>query len=126
MSLMRLTQRSYSQPQYTNHEEIECQASNEPDLTITDTESMVRDSLDAGEMGDTSALREGSRRGFTYGDLFWDARWEDDMDLYDDLDDWCWEGDELLGKESEESMDNSEDNNSTSRDSSGETLPYDG
>ena len=48
------------------------------------------------------------------------------MNLYDDLDDWCWEGDELPGEDSEESMDDSEDSSSTSGDSSGETLPYDG
>ena len=47
------------------------------------------------------------------------------MDLYDDLDDWCCEGDELPGEDSKESIDDSEDSNSTSRDSSGETLPYD-
>jgi len=45
-------------------------------------------------MGDTSALKEETRRGFTYGGLFWDKKWEDDMDLYDDLDDWCCAGDE--------------------------------
>ena len=61
-------------------------------------ESLVGDSLDVEETGNTSALKEGSQRGFTYGGLFWDARWEDDMDLYDDLNDWCWEGDEFQEK----------------------------
>ena len=46
------------------------------------------------------------------------------MDLYDDLDDWYCAGDELPGEDSEEGMDDSEDSNSTSGDSSGETLPY--
>ena len=122
MSLMKPTQIA---PVHIDHEEIESRASNEPDLTITDTESLVVDSLDVGETGDTSALRKETRRGFTYGGLFWDARWEDDIDLYD-LDDWCWEGDELPGEDSEESMDDSEDSSSTSGDSSGKTLPYDG
>jgi len=48
------------------------------------------------------------------------------MNLYDDLDDWCWEGDELPGEDSEESMDDSEDRSNTSGDSNGKTLPYDG
>ena len=61
--------------------------SNEPELIIADTESLVRDSLDAEEMGDTSALKEETRRGFTYGGLFWDEKWEDDVDLYNDLND---------------------------------------
>ena len=112
-------------PVHINHEEIESQASNEPDLTIIDTGSIVGDSHDVGEKGDTSALRERFRRGFTYGGLFWDASWED-MDLYDDLDNWHWEGDELPGEDSEESIDDGEDSSSTSGDSSGETLPYDG
>ena len=73
--------------------------------------------------GDTSALKEETQRGFTYGGVFWDEKWEDDMD---DLDDWCCEGDELSGEESEEGIDYSEDSSSTSEDSSGKTLPYDG
>jgi len=47
------------------------------------------------------------------------------MNLYDDLNDWYWEGDKLSREDSEESMDDSEDNSSTSGDSSGKTLPYD-
>ena len=58
--------------------------------------------------------------------FFWDETWEDDMDLYDNLDDWCCEGDELSGEDSEEGMDDSEDSSSTSGDSSGKTLPYEG
>ena len=46
------------------------------------------------------------------------------MDLYDDLDDWYCEGDELPGEGSEEGMDASENSSSTSGDSSGKTLPY--
>ena len=45
------------------------------------------------------------------------------MNLYNYLDNWCWEGDKLLREDSEESMD---DSGSTSGDSSGETLAYDG
>ena len=76
------------------------------------------------EMEDTSTIKEETRRGFTYGGVFWDETWEDDMDLYDDLDDWCCAGDELLGEDSEEDMDDSEDSSSTNEDSSRETLPY--
>ena len=47
---------------------------------------MVGDSLDVVEMEDTSAIKEDTRKGFTYGGVFWDEKWEDDMDLYDDLD----------------------------------------
>ena len=115
----------FSTPVHIEHEDIKSQVSNEPDLTITDAKSMVRYSFDVGETEDTSALGEGSRRGFTYGSLLWDASWEDDMDLYDDFDDWGWEGDELPGEDSEESVDDSEDSSSGSGDSSGETLPYD-
>jgi len=79
----------FSAPDHINHKKVESQASNEPELTIADTKSLVGDSLEVGETGDTSALREENRRGFTYGGLFWDGKWEDGMDLYDDLDDWC-------------------------------------
>ena len=92
---------------HIDHGEVESQASNEPELTIADTESLVGDSLDVEEMGDTSALKEETRRGFTYGGLFWDEKWED-MNLYDELDDWCCEGDELPGEDSEKGMDDSE------------------
>jgi len=116
----------FGAPDYIDHEEIEFQASNEPELTITDTESLIGDSLDVEEMRDTSALKEKTRRGFTYGGLFWDEKWEDDMDLYDDMENWCCAGDEVPGEDSEEGMDDSEDSSSTSRDSSEETLPYEG
>ena len=113
------------QPQ-TDYEEVEFQASNEPELTIDDTESSVGDSLDVVEMEDTSTIKEEIRRGFTYGRVSWDETREDDMDLYDDLDDWCCAGDELPGEDSEEDMDDSEDSISTSGDSSGDALPYEG
>jgi len=80
----------FSAPNPIDHEEVESQASNEPELTIANMESLVGDSLEVGETGDTSALKEETRREFTYGDLFLDEKWEDDMDLYDDLDDWCF------------------------------------
>ena len=60
----------FSVPVHIDHEKIESQASNEPDLTISNTESLVGNSLDVGETGDASALREGSRRGFTYEIFF--------------------------------------------------------
>ena len=85
----------FAAPDHIDHEEVESQTSNEPELTIADTESLVGDSLDVEEMGDTSALKEETRRGFTYGGLFWDEKWEDDMDLYDDLDDWYCAGDDF-------------------------------
>jgi len=44
----------FSAPDHIDHEEIESQASNEPKLTIPDTESLVGDSL---EVGDTSAIK---------------------------------------------------------------------
>ena len=116
----------FAAPDHIDHEEVESQASNEPELTIVDTESLGGDSLDVEEMGDMSALKEDTWRGFTYGGAFWDEKWEDDMDVYDDLNDWCCAGDELPGEDSEEGMDDSEDSSSTSGDSSGETLPYEG
>ena len=33
-------------PDHLDHEEVESQASNEPELTIVDTESLIGDSLD--------------------------------------------------------------------------------
>ena len=68
-----------------DQEEIESQASNEPDLIVVDDESIDGDPLDAGEMEDTGGLEEGSRKGFTFGGMLWDAIWVDDMNLYDDL-----------------------------------------
>ena len=109
----------FAAPDHIDYEEVESQASKEPELTIIDTESLVGDSLDVIEMEDTSTIKEETRRGFTYGGVFWDETWEDDMDLYDDLDDWCCAGDELSGEDSEEGMDDSEDSSSTSGDSSG-------
>ena len=94
-----------SAPDHINHEEVESQASNEPELTIADTESLVGDSLEVGKTGDTSALKEETRRGFTYRGLFWDEKLKDEIDLYEDLDDWCCEGDELPGEDFEEGMD---------------------
>ena len=88
----------FAAPDHIDHEEVESQASNEPELTIADTESLIGDSIDVEEMGDTSVLKEETRRGFTYGGLFWDEKWEDDMDLYDDLDDWCCAGENYQGK----------------------------
>ena len=41
----------FSAPVHIDHEEIESQAYNAPDLTITDTESLVEDSLDVGDVG---------------------------------------------------------------------------
>jgi len=77
-------------------------------------------------MEDTSAIKEETRRGFTYRGVFWDEKWEDDMDLYDDHDDWSCAGHELPGENPEEGMDDSEDSSSTSGNSSGESLPYEG
>ena len=87
---------------------------------------MVRDSIEVAEIEPSSPIEKETRRGFTYGGVFWDETWEDDMDLYDDLDDLCCAGDELLGEDPEEDMDDSEDSSSTSGDPSGDTLPYEG
>ena len=116
----------FTAPDHIDYRQVESQTSNEPELTIVDMVSLIGDSLDVMEMEDTSTIKEETRRGFTYGGVSWDETWEDDMDLYDDLDDWCCTGDELLGEDSEEDMDDSEDNSSTSGDSSRETLPYEG
>ena len=43
------------------------------------------------------------------------------MNLYDDLDDWEWDGDELPGGNVEESVDSSEGNNISSGDLSTES-----
>ena len=76
----------FSASDHIDYEEVESQASNELELTIVDTESLVGDSLDVKEIGDTSVIKEETRRGFTYGGVFWDQKWEEDMDLYDDCD----------------------------------------
>ena len=115
-----------SVPVQVEQGEVESQASNEIDLIISDDEIVDGNPFYVGKTDITGGLEEGSQRRFTYGDLLWDASWEDDMDLYDDLDDWGWEGDELPGGDPEESMDDSEDSSISSGDSSGETLPYDG
>ena len=104
-------------------EEVESQASNEPEPTNVDTESFVGDSLEIAVTEHSSTIKEETRRGFTYGDVFWNEKWEEDMDLYDDLDDWCCAGDESPEEDPEEDMD---DSSSTSGDSSGDTLPYEG
>ena len=75
---------------------------------------MVGDSIEVAEIEPSSPIEEETRRGFTYGGVFWDETWEDDMDLYDDLDDWCCVGDESPGEDPEEDMDDSEDSSSTS------------
>ena len=60
----------FAAPNYIDHEEVESQASSEPELIINDMESLDRDSLEVGETGDTGALKEETRRGFTYGVSF--------------------------------------------------------
>jgi len=109
-----------------DYEEVESQASNEPEPTNVDTESFVGDSLEIAVTEHSSTIKEETRRGFTYGGVFWNETWEDDMDLYDDLDDWCCAGDESPEEDPEEDMDDSDDSSSTSGDSSGDTLPYEG
>ena len=116
----------FTAPDPIDYEEVESQASNDPEPTIVYTESLIGDSLDVVEMEDTSTIKEEARRGFTYGGVFWDETWEDDMDLYEDLDDWCCAGDELPREDSEEGMGDSEDSSSTCGDSSGGTLPCEG
>ena len=116
----------FTAPDHIDYEEVESQASNEPEPTIVDTESLVGDSLEVAEMEHSSTIKEEARRGFTYGGVFWDETWEDDMDLYDDLDDWCCAGDESPGEDPDEDMDDSEGSSSTSGNPSGDTLPYEG
>ena len=55
----------FAAPNHIDYEEVESQASNEPELTIVDTESLVGDSLEVVEIEDTSTIEE-TRRGFTY------------------------------------------------------------
>jgi len=104
-------------------EEVESQASNEPEPTNVGTESFVGDSLEIPVTEHSTTIKEETRRGFTYGGVFWNETWEEDMDLYDDLDDWCCAGDESPEEDPEEDMD---DSSSTSGDPSGDTLPYKG
>ena len=104
-------------------EEVESQASNKPEPTHVDTGSFVGDSLEIPMTEHSSPIKEETRRGFTYGGVFWNETWEEDMDLYDDLDNWCCAGDESPEEDPEEDMD---DSSSTSGDSSGYTLPYEG
>jgi len=47
----------FAAPNHIDYEEVECQASNEPELTIVDTESLVGNSLDVVEMENTSTIR---------------------------------------------------------------------
>jgi len=77
----------FTAPDHIDYEEVESQVSNEPEPTIVNTESLVEDSLEVAEMEHTSTIKEEARRGFIYGGVFWDETWEDDMNLYDDLDD---------------------------------------
>jgi len=104
-------------------EEVESQASNKPEPTNVDTGSLVGDSLETPVTEHSSTINEETRRGFTYGGVFWNETWEKDMDLYDDLDDWCCAGDESSEEDPEEDMDV---RSSTSGDPSGDTLPYKG
>ena len=106
-----------------DYEEVESQASNEPEPTNVDTESFVGDSLEIPVTEHSTTIKEETRRGFTYGGVFWNETWEEDMDLYDDLDNWCCAGDESPEEDPEEDID---DSSSTSGDSSGDTLPYEG
>ena len=108
---------------WVDGEEVESQASNKPEPTNVDTESFVGDSLEIAVTEHSSTIKEETRRGFTYGGVFWNEKWEEDMDLYDNLDDWCCAGDESPEEDPEEDMD---DSSSTSGDSSGDTLPYEG
>jgi len=104
-------------------EEVESQASNKPEATHVDTGSCVGDSVEITGTEPSSTVKEGTRRGFTYGGVFWNETWEKDMDLYNDLDNWCCAGDESSEEDPEEDMDN---NNSTSGDPSGDTPPCEG
>ena len=55
-----------------DYEEVESQASNEPEPTNVDTESFVGDSLEIAVTEHSSTIKEETRRGFTYGGVFWD------------------------------------------------------
>ena len=57
---------------HIDYEEVESQASNEPEPNIVDTESLVGDSLEVVEMEDTNIIKENTHKGFTYGGVFWD------------------------------------------------------
>ena len=84
-----------SVPVQVEQDEIESHALNKLDLIVIDDESINGDPLNARDMEDTGGLEEGSKRGFTFGGMLWDASWVDDMNLYNDLDDWGQDGDEL-------------------------------
>ena len=53
----------FAAPNHIDYEEVESRASNEPELTIVDTESLVGDSLEVAEMEHTSTIKEEARRG---------------------------------------------------------------
>jgi len=108
---------------WVNCEEVESQASNKPEPTPVDTGSVEGDSVEVAVTEHSSMVKEETRRGFTYGGVFWNETWEKHMDLYNDLDDWHCAGDESSEEDPEEDMDN---NNNTSRDPSGDTPPCEG
>ena len=89
-------------------------------MVNSDTESIV-------EINDTDDTEAETQRGFTFGDILWDARWIDRWNLFDDLEDWRCDGDELTGVDPpREDMDHAEDSDSNSKgpteDSSSEDL----
>jgi len=109
-------------------EEVESQASNKPEPTPVDTSSVIGDSVEVSVVEHSSTIKEETRRGFTYGGVFWNETWEKDMDLYDDLDDWHCAGDESSEEDPEEEdpEEDLDNNNNTSKDPSGDTPPCEG
>ena len=62
----------FTAPDHVDYEEVESQASNQPEPTIVDTGSLVGDSIEVAEIEPSSPIEEETRRGFTYGSVFWD------------------------------------------------------
>ena len=48
----------FTAPDHIDYEEVKSQASNEPEPTIVDTESLVGDSLEVAEMEHSSTIKE--------------------------------------------------------------------
>jgi len=52
----------FTAPDHVDYEEVESQASNEPEPTIDDTEGLVGDSLEVAEIEPSSPIEEETRR----------------------------------------------------------------
>ena len=107
---------------HVEQEEVEPQVQAEVNEAINDVESMVGDTPTVVDMGDDET---GLQEEFVFGGILWNANWIEDMNLYDDLDKWYYDGDELPGINSGESWDHNEDSNSSSKKTTGDSSSRD-